>query len=155
MQKAYQMPNDTEKQKRNRKGTGTGVHLIGEKKGNNLALETSVQPSPESKSEGWAKKRALIKAVTDWKNYAENNEAKIITLEDGTEQPISDHILPLYELNKEAKTGNRLAIVAYYEITEAQKSEVRNTDKDGNDVKNQPIIVFSSSEKDLLKELNE
>lgn len=128
-----------------------GSHLKGQKVGNNFALSTSIQPTTEQKSNGWSKRRALIKVVTAWKNYAENNESTVITLDDGTEQPISDHIVPLYELHKEAKKGNLRAIKMYYDITESQKSEVRNVDENGNT--SHPCIVFSKSEDELLKEL--
>jgi hypothetical protein len=127
--KAYQMPNDKEKQPKNTRKNP----FEGKKLGNNLALETSKQPSPEAKSEGWAKRRALIKSVTDWKNHAENNGTETVIMEDGTEQPMSDHIIPLFNLNKEAKKGNLQAIKIYYDITEAKKTENREVDESGKD----------------------
>jgi hypothetical protein len=140
-----------EKQRSNSDQSKRGVNFKGKKMGNNLSLDTAIQPDPQLKSNGWAKKRALIKAVTAWKNYAENNESTVITLEDGTEQPISGHIVPLYELHKEALKGNLKAIKLYYDITESQKSEFRNVDENGN--VSHPCIVFSHPKEDLLKAL--
>lgn len=145
------MPNDTEKQRSNSDQSKRGANFKGKKLGNNLALETAIQPDPESKSNGWAKRRALIRAVKDWKSHAESNESQVVIMEDGSEQPISDHIVPLYKLNEEAKKGNLRAIKIYYDITESQKSEVRNVDENGN--ASHPCIVFSKSEDELLKEL--
>lgn len=140
-----------EKHRSNSDQSKRGANFKGKKMGNNLSLETAIHPTNEQKSNGWSKRKALIKAVTAWKNYAENNESTVITLDDGTEQPISDHIVPLYELHKEAKKGNLRAIKIYYDITESQKYEVRNVDENGN--VSHPCILFSKSEDEILKDL--
>lgn len=140
MPKAYQMQNDTENKSKTREKSGKGSNLKGKKSGNNLALEGAKRATSEQLSNGWAKRRALIKAVTDWKNHAENTESTVIIMEDGSEQPISDHIVPLYELNKKAKKGNIQAIKAYYEITEVKKTENREVDENGKD-KHSSILI--------------
>jgi hypothetical protein len=150
--KDCQMSNDTEKQKKNRKGTGTGAHLIGEKKGNNLALETSVQPSPESKSNGWAIRNRLLQGAKEIAEFAESTKSGTVLI-DGQEVEMSMLAHAYYkQLKRAIEKDDTRAFLAYIQATEGFTSKHAMIGENGN-VVNPPIIVFSHSKEELLKDL--
>ena len=148
------MPNDTESRNNGTKKSGKGAHLKGKKSGNNFALPTSKQPSSETKSKAWEVRNRLLKGAKEIAEFAESTKSQTVIV-DGQEVEMSMLAHAYYKQLKQAiDKGDTRAFLAYVQATEGFTSKHALVGEDGK-ITNQPIIVFSSSKEELLKELNE
>lgn len=124
-----------------------GEHLIGKKKGNNFALPTAIQPTPEQKSNGWAIRNRLLKGVKEIAEFAENTKSEIVIV-DGNEVEMSMLAHAYYmQLKKAIDKSDTQAFLAFIKSTEGFTSKHALVNE------SYPVVVFSHPKEDLLKAL--
>lgn len=124
-----------------------GSHLKGQKVGNNFALSTSIQPTPEQKSNGWAIRNKLLKGVKEIAEFAENTKSEMIII-DGQEFELSMLAHAYYmQLRKAIDKSDTQAFLAFIKSTEGFTSKHALVNQ------SYPVVVFSHPKEDLLKAL--
>lgn len=124
-----------------------GQHLIGKKSGNNFALDTSIQPTNEQKSNGWVVRNQLLKGAQEIAEFAENTKFETVIV-NGQEFEMSMIAYAFYkQLRKAIDKSDTQAFLAYVKVTEGL------TSKHALENQSYPTIVFSHSKEDLLKDL--
>lgn len=128
-----------------------GEHLLGKKSGNNFALDTSIQPTNEQKSNGWVVRNRLIKAAQEIAEFAENTKFETVIV-NGQEFQMSILAYAFYmQLRKAIDKSDTQAFLAYIRSTEGFRSKHALVNE--NEKTSYPCIVFSHSQEDLLKAL--
>lgn len=128
-----------------------GEHLKGKKMGNNFALDTSIQPTSEQKSNGWSIRNALLKGVKEIAEFAENTKFETVIV-NGQEVEMSMLAYAFYkQLKKAIDKEDTQAFLAYIKSTEGFTSKHALVGE--NNKTSYPCIVFSKSNSELLKDL--
>lgn len=136
-----------EKQRLNSDQSKRGANFKGKKMGNNLALDTSKQPTPEQKSNGWFVRNALLKGAKEIAEFAENTKFETVIV-NGQEFEMSMIAYAFYkQLRKAIDKSDTQAFLAYVKVTEGL------TLKHALVNQSYPTVVFSHPKEDLLKAL--
>lgn len=136
-----------EKQRSNSDQSKRGANFKGKKMGNNLSLETAIQPTPEQKSNGWSIRNALLKGVKEIAEFAENTKFETVIV-DGQEVQMSMLAYAYYmQLKKAIDKSDTQAFLAYIKATEGFTSKHALVNQ------SHPTILFSKSEDEILRDL--